>query len=225
LLLCRERITLEKKIFISLQQRARVQRAMPLKRTKVRLLNYLLSSPATSQELARRIKLNKTAARRHLEELVRLSMLAFRFERRGRGRPRKVYFPTPLGRELLFDAYYVVLEQLAGILAEGEAVKLFSLLGRRIASAALSGRDDKEALNALGELGFLSRLEEQGGLKRVITLNCPLLRVAQAHPSLFCEALHESMLEALLGAKATLKQTLAFGAPHCVHELGGGGPR
>ncbi|MER3601673.1 MAG: hypothetical protein C4339_03040 [Nitrososphaerota archaeon] len=193
--------------------------AAPLKRVKTKLLSLLLLNASSAQELSQKLRLNKTAVRRHLEEMTALSLLGYRFERRGRGRPRKVYYATPLGREFLFDAYPLLLAQLSEVLKKagpGEATSLFSQLGAALAKEA-SRRGG--GLEALKELGFISREERQDGTRAIITFNCPVLRVAQAHPELFCDALHSALLGTLLGTRARMRKTMALGAPACFHEL------
>jgi len=177
------------------------------------ILNLLIERDFTAEELAKVLKLNVNGVRRHLENMVISNLVSSFFERKGRGRPKKVYSITLIGRELLYSKYDFFLESLVKILIREEGLdkvrRIFKLIGE-----SMSNKEDK--IKFLTDLGF-KPFETKDTL---VSLNCPLLRLAKAYPELVCEAFHGSLLRKLYEAKEVrLIETMAKGAKECKHQI------
>ncbi len=66
--------------------------------TRKTIMMNLLGRDANSVELAKKIGINESAVRRHLEALEKEGLVYSRFERRNRGRPKKIFSLTPYGK-------------------------------------------------------------------------------------------------------------------------------
>jgi predicted ArsR family transcriptional regulator len=198
--------------------------------TKMELLRLMMEEGATAERLAARLDMNVSAVRRHLEALTRAQLVEAGFERRGRGRPSKVYRITVEGREVFGTRYDVLLNHLTSTiqakLGQEEAMNIMAETARSLASELRRRPGAGSYLLLLEELGFRPMIRKRGGQLSLISRNCPVLRAAKEHPDLLCQAFHGTLLSEVVGApRVTLRETMARGSQQCVHQVRGRGLR
>jgi predicted ArsR family transcriptional regulator len=192
--------------------------------TKFGMLHRLLDGDATVDSLATTAGVHPTVARRHMGDLLGAGLVMARSLRGSRGRPRTAYAITAQGRELFFARYDVVLDCLTrGSLGRSGLRRTRALFEE--AALTLAGDLDfpsspESVVRALRDIGFQPELRRERGRRVVISHNCPVLRQAQKNPDLMCETFHAGLLtEAFAGVTTSLRQTMARGAPECIHVL------
>lgn len=195
-----------------------------LPRTKRSVLQMLLEGEASTATLAARARIHESVVRRHLEELVASGLVVSRSDRAARGRPRTLYSLTVDGRDTFYAKYDLVVDALARATTQskGSAVTRarFVEAAKTIAADAGAPKSSESSITFLREMGFAPELRKQGSRNLVVSHNCPILRTAAKYPQFACEAFHSNLLSELLGlVTVSLRQTMATGAPECIHEL------
>jgi len=192
--------------------------------TKKALLRRLFGKPSTAEELAQAMGIDPTVARRHLVDLRNAGFVTVDLERGSVGRPRARYALTVEGREVFFAKYDVVLDALTrGALRRNgprHARSLYREAARTLGADLGYPRSTGETMRTLQEVGFEPELRTEQGRRLMVSHNCPVLRQARKTPPLLCEAFHGELLDrAFRGSHASLRQTMATGAPECIHLL------
>lgn len=144
--------------------------------------------------------------------------------RGSRGRPRVTYSLTTEGRELFFARYDFVLDSVTRASVRrsglGRARALFEEAAQICAGDLGFPVSIDAMVGALQEVGFQPELRREKGQRLVISHNCPVFRQARKSPELLCGAFHARLLTAAQdGWRASLRQTMASGAPECIHLL------
>ncbi|HLW59524.1 MAG TPA: helix-turn-helix domain-containing protein [bacterium] len=199
-----------------------------MQETRLRIIEMLrIRGGQTVQDLARGLRLTRTAVTSHLAVLQTRGLVARSGLRPGSRRPSVVYVATP-ATEAVFPKSY---EEFAGsVLAEleREGTGRLDAVLRRIGDRwiardlprleGLTGRTRMErVMEILTERGFLPRLERSRGGTRLYEHNCPVMRLAAAHPQV-CDTVHR-WLEALFGRSMQREQCLRKGDPYSVYTI------
>lgn len=199
--------------------------------TKRKIMELLLDSPASAADIAEKLKIQKSAARVHLESLQAEYVVKSRFKTERFGRPRKVYELTEHGRELFPRKYDVILnyvlrqiaardgEEYARKIVESVASTLAMDIKDRIEKNGSAGniKDSLKILNSVSnELGFASMLSEGTGDNHasahnnkadsdraysIVSKNCILHRVALENQDAICHGLHDMIIKKSLEGK------------------------
>lgn len=197
--------------------------------TKSRALREVASGPRTAVQLASTLRIQVSAARKHLERLRAMGLVDERFERAGPGRPKKFYALTEEGREMFPRRYDRVLNALLADLVrdqgEGNAERALHRVAADFARTANpepgSGRVHLRKLaSALGDLGFEPSLAVEGDEWTITSRNCPILRTAKSHRELVCRGLHAEILRRSTGVSSVQrKKWIVDGDPVCTHTF------
>lgn len=196
--------------------------------TKSRILRELASGPRTAVQVAATLRVQVSAARKHLERLESMRILAARFERTGPGRPKKFYGLTDAGRELFPRRYDSVLGALlADLVRERGEASAERVLGRVAGDFARDmdgepspGRPHLKRLEAgLREMGFEPELAVERKACTITSRNCPVLRTAQDHRELVCRGLHAEIIRQATGAEVERGRWIVDGDPVCTHTI------
>ncbi|MCI4348239.1 MAG: hypothetical protein L3J97_06450 [Thermoplasmata archaeon] len=206
---------------------ARRPRSGPLlggRQTKLGLLRWLLDRNATVDELATNSEVDRTVARRHMADLLAAGLVTAHPLRGLRGRPKTRYAITAEGREVFFAGYDVLLDSVTRSSLRRSGPRQTRALFREAANTFAEDlgfpASSAAALQALQKIGFEPELRIERGRRLMISRNCPVLRQARKTPGLVCETFHSALLDrAFEGTRSTLRQTLATGAPECIHLL------
>ncbi|MFT4299756.1 MAG: transcriptional regulator [Aeromicrobium sp.] len=201
--------------------------------TRARVAEAILrAGPSTAVQLAAELDLTPAAIRRHLDHLVAEGTLEAREqrvqERRGRGRPAKVFALTDAGRGQFAHAYDRIAVDALAFLREtvgDDAVRDFADhrladLRERVAQR-LSEVGPLERPAALAEAlsaeGFAASTSRTGTGTQMCQHHCPVAHVAEQFPQL-CEA-EAAMFAELLGTHVQRLATIAHGDGVCTTHL------
>ncbi len=204
-----------------------------LEGTRGRILEELATAPRTARDLAKKLGIQESAARGHLDRMELKGLVVPSFRREGVGRPRKRYLLTGQGQDLFPKKYDLILDAIVDELlarqGEGFVSALFAEYARRMASAIAKeipkgGTTDDKARNlvaALNNLGFRCTVEKTpDGHVRVVRTNCIFRHSALAHPYLLCDVFDKNLTEALLGEVGVdLEDSIGRGGMRCTHLI------
>lgn len=196
--------------------------------TKSRIVKELARGPRTALQLAATLRVQVSAARKHLERLEAMGIATARFERRGPGRPKKLYALTETGQELFPRGYDAVLNAfLADLVREKGEAGAERAVGR-VAADFARGVDGEPSpdrahlrrLNEdLAEMGFDPELAIEGRTCTITSRNCPILRTAKAHRELVCRGLHAEVIRRATGVPVERGRWIVDGDSVCTHTV------
>ena len=197
--------------------------------TRTRIVKQLRQGPRTAVQLAATLRIQVSAARKHLDRLTSLGVVEARFERAGPGRPKKFYHLTDEGQELFPRHYATVLNALVSELVrdqgEAGAQRTLDRVAERFAASAVPepGADRtrlRQLVSGLEKLGFEPTLAEHAGDCTITSHNCPILRTAQAHREVVCRGLHADIIRAGTGASEVRRgKWIVDGDAVCTHTF------
>lgn len=193
-------------------------------RTKLDLLRELFTQESTVEQLVEATGVDRTVVRRHMADLLSTGLVVAQPVRGSRGRPRLRYAITAEGREVFYARYDALLDVLTRAASRRfgarQAYLLFQEAAKSFAEDLHFPASRAATLLAFREFGFEPELRTERGRRLIISRNCPVLRQAQKSPRLVCQAFHAGLLDrAFVGSKARLRQTMATGAPECIHVM------
>lgn len=209
--------------------------------TKERILELLLGDSKSAGEVAVNLRIQKSAARVHLESLQSLGAVRSKFKIEKMGRPKKVYELTEKGREFFprkYDLFLnLLLDKIAGKKGEAEAREIIESIAEDIASGIRAKIDKnnnhphdleqslKIINDASNQMGFASSLgrEEKDNSFYIQSKNCILHKVASHNQDMICHGLHDKIisksLEGSSDARIELKECMALGNEYCRHVI------
>jgi len=208
--------------------------------TKEKILQLLLGGPKSAAEVAERLRIQKSAARVHLETLQSLRAVRSKFKIEKMGRPKKVYELTEKGREFFprrYDLFLnLVLDKIAGKKGNAEARQIIESIAEDIASEIRAKLDKithphdleqslKIVNDASNQMGFASSLgrDEKNNSFYIQSKNCILHKVASHNQEMICHGLHDKIisksLEGNSDAGIELKECMALGNEYCRHII------
>jgi predicted ArsR family transcriptional regulator len=203
-------------------------------RTPAERILFLIKTrgPADTVALAHALGVSRQAALQHLERLVADGLIEHRDERRGVGRPRRLWSLTAAAQARFPDTHaQLTLELLEAMRAEFGEAGLDRLVARREAAtatgyaAALDGADDLAARVArLCEIrtaeGYMADWSpDPGGGFLLVENHCPICAAAAACQG-FCRA-ELAVFRQVLGAGATVERLdhILAGARRCAYRI------
>ncbi|HTZ61895.1 MAG TPA: MarR family transcriptional regulator [Thermoplasmata archaeon] len=204
-----------------------------LEGTRGRILEELAVAPRTARDLAKKLGIQESAARGHLDRMEERGLVVPSFRREGVGRPRKRYLLTSQAQELFPKSYDLILDAVVDELlareGEGFVSALFAESARRMASKIAreipkGGTTEEKArrlVQALNDLGFRCTAEKTAdGHLRVMRTNCIFRHSALSHPYLLCDVFDKHLTEALLGEVGVdLEDSIGRGGMRCTHLI------
>jgi predicted ArsR family transcriptional regulator len=188
--------------------------------------------PAETLALAGALDISRQAVLQHLERLVAAGLVDHLDERRGVGRPRRVWSLTPAAQARFPDTHaQLTLEMLDAVRAEfGEAGVERMIVRREQATAktyvqAMAGAETLEARVArLAEIrtaeGYMADwTSDPGGGFLLVENHCPICAAAAACQG-FCRAELQVFREALgAGVKVVRTDHILAGARRCAYRI------
>lgn len=201
----------------------------PLGPTRAQILAMLLAQPRTAKDIAESLKIQVSAARKHLERLRELGLVDERFQKAEIGRPKKIYTLTEKGKELFPRRYDMLLNETLAQLAKSKGAEYPESIMNQIADMvakrelpgqATRGEKAEKLVKLLDGLGFQASLKKSDNAFVFTSSNCPLLKTAEAHQEIVCRGFHEELIKRYLGAKHVKRETwIVDGDPYCTHIL------
>ena len=201
--------------------------------TRGRILEELALAPQTARDLARKLGIQESAARGHLDRLQDRGLVLPTFRREGVGRRRLGFFLRAEGLELFPRRYELlvdcVMEELLQSLGQPGVAKVFAEAARRMARQIASGLPRDRPLGervralakALNELGFRVTVERTTeGAYKIVRTNCVFRHNALTHSYLLCEVFDKHLTEELLGQVGIdLQDSIGRGGLRCTHLI------
>ncbi len=192
--------------------------------TKYEILLLLLDGESTGEGLVKRLNMNLSVVRRHLDDMAANKLVESSLKREGRGRPRKYYRLTNEGRTAISAKYDVVADLLTVAISKdmgiGKAKDLFGSAGRVLAAGAGKKESISALLPVLKDFGFQPLVRKEVDKELIISRNCPIVKLAQKYPELTCDTFHTIFIREVLDRHGVvLKQAIARGATECIHEV------
>jgi DeoR family suf operon transcriptional repressor len=206
--------------------------------TKKSILELLLGGPKTSGQIAKELKIQRSAVRIHLDSMQTQKTVKSYFKIVRLGRPIKLYELTENGRELFPRKYDLILSRIINKIEEtGGQEHLKNIIGSvaddiakdiREKIGKSEGRknleDSLKVLNSVSnEMGFVSSIRNENDAVSLISRNCILHKVAINNQDTICHGFHDRIIQKTLDGIAKvdvdLKECIASGDKHSRHLI------
>ncbi len=193
--------------------------------TRKAILNSIRTKGRISvNELAETVGISPVSVRHHLSSLAAEQLIQFEEERKGVGRPLKLYSLTEHAFEQTPGHYLSltnrILERMKNNLSTDEMLALFEDIADGMASELDPEFEDfpmKEKLSVISEFlskeGFSVEIEQKGNTITFHELTCPYYHISREHPEV-C-AISKIFISNALGVPAHRQQWLLKGDAHC----------
>jgi predicted ArsR family transcriptional regulator len=187
-----------------------------------------LKEPRRATEVAKRLGVDTSAVRRHLDNLVSQGLVESYDVREGPGRPKRFYKVTQSGRELGPRNYPLLLAMLMRKVSEGDGrkklLKYLEAIAADLAAPDPKQKDAKLRLDLLlakyNALGFEAELGKENGQMVLVQRNCPFLAAATQDPEGFCTYFDQGIMRNMLpGHDVVLQTSQAHGDHVCRHII------
>lgn len=191
--------------------------------TKTRILKRLREQGQTAIDLASLLRMQVSAARKHLDRLEQLGFIHQEYRQAGLGRPKKFYHITEQGNELFPRLYDRVLNATISKTIRNQGSEKAESIMKEIASDIAATVDldlDKigNLTRTLNELGFEASITKTPHSYAIISRNCPLLSTAKVHKEVVCRGLHEEIYKEVLGTTELRREKwIVNNDPICKH--------
>jgi predicted ArsR family transcriptional regulator len=196
--------------------------------TRARILEHLeRNSPATTDELARALKIPPANVRHHLRVLVDEDVIEIVSERplQGRGRPACLYSLTSQASrhnlDTLAGALLEVFIESQPQAAQGELLRRIAGKLVQPVDATTLARRLTQAVRRLNELNYQAHWEAHSQAPRLVLGHCPYAAILPEHPEL-CQ-LDSYLIETLVSVPARQSKKLAVdsrGMRYCMFTVG-----
>ncbi|RAK63597.1 helix-turn-helix transcriptional regulator [Phenylobacterium kunshanense] len=198
-----------------------------------RILFHLKSrGPSETLTLAGELGISRQAALQHLERLAAEGLVTHQDERRGVGRPRRLWSLTDKAQGRFPDAHaQLTVEMLDALRAEFGEAGVERLISRREAATARAYAETmahqntlQDRVAALAEIrtaeGYMADWSpDPGGGFLLVENHCPICAAAAACQG-FCRA-EQAVFEAVLGTGVRIERTdhILAGARRCAYRI------
>jgi predicted ArsR family transcriptional regulator len=198
--------------------------------TRITILTHLLSEDLTAIDLKRKLNINESAIRRHLDILESKNLIIHRFERAPKGRPKKVYHITRVGRDIfpqkthmLFTLLLRRMREKYGAIALREMIsEVAEDFAEHLVSdvhAKSKDRRLRELVRSLNALGFYAILSKRRKVYSIKYKNCVFGSVIWEFGDLLCD-MHRQTVSRILGdIEVKLEKSIARGDNVCVQRI------
>ena len=196
----------------------------------------LLGKDANAIELARKLGINESAVRRHLDALEREGLVSSRFERCERGRPKKMFSLTANGRGMFprkSGAFLSLLSQaITRRYGEEEVSLLMSVVAKDFAEKLITKeiRGDlenrlKQQVQLLDDYGFFTSLSKRGDEYVIEYRNCVFEDVIPQFGKYVCKIDEEITRKVAGEVSIEWKERIAEGDKRCLQIISPSGLR
>ncbi len=198
--------------------------------TRKSIMMNLLGKDANSVELAKKIGINESAIRRHLEALEKEAIVYSRFERRNRGRPKKIFSLTAYGKTFFPRKNKTLLSLLTQNITqrygEEEMELLMTLVARDFVDLLVTKeiKGDLESrleqlVQLLNDYGFFVSLSKRGNKHIIEYRNCVFEDVIPQFGTYACK-IDESVVKKIVGdVNIKWMKRIAEGDKKCIQII------
>ncbi|MDE1846142.1 MAG: ArsR family transcriptional regulator [Candidatus Micrarchaeota archaeon] len=192
--------------------------------TKRKMAGLMLGAPQSVAQLARKLRIQKSAVRKHLDSMVAGGLASQKLVVQGVGRPKKFYLLTEAAKEMMPRQYDSILNLMVEIVSQDQDKEYASRLMERVAQKVNAGFEmpsgGAKALKESNSLGFMPTMERIDGKTVITSRNCPLMKVAFKQGEVVCASFHENLLKFASGAKSVKREKwMNTGDPVCTHAF------
>ncbi len=178
--------------------------------TKREILEMLLDGPMTASDLAKKLKIQVTAIREHLENLGANDFVTFDFVNTGKGRPKKIYHITKKGVNLFPKRYDLLLKIFLDQLEKEMGHDWVKNFLSRAGSSVISDLDPDQGINGLlnfyNSLGCMASIEIDKDRTIIRRKNCIYYNLAIERENLVCESFENSILSKIFPNQKVIKK-------------------
>lgn len=203
---------------------------MPSNNTRASILTYLLGEDLSAINLEDKLGINESAIRRHLDTLEQRGYVKHYFEKASKGRPKKFYSITSLGRKVFPQKTHLLFKLLARRVrekhGEKELKKLLSMIATDFADR-LAPEEPPETeeeriekfVDSLERFGFYPTMSKREGAYYITYQNCVFEDVIDELCNPLCE-MHRKIVEKIIPNSEVLqKKCIGEGDKRCVHRI------
>ncbi|MEM3421792.1 MAG: helix-turn-helix transcriptional regulator [Candidatus Hadarchaeum sp.] len=204
-----------------------------LKETRAAIFYHLLNKDCTAIELKKKLAINESAIRRHLDVLERDGLVSHYFQRTSIGRPKKMYRVTPLGKKLLPKKTDVLFSLLVRkIMATYGEVTLKSMIvgiSDDLAASFLSlvkyrqpenvEKRLKEIVRFFDDFGFFASISKHDTEYSISYKNCVFRDVLPELGGALCEMHRRTVVKMLGTGDIKLEKCIARGDSFCSQRI------
>jgi len=207
-----------------------------LSETRRLLIVNLLGKEANAIELARKLGINESAVRRHLEALEREGLVCSKFERRKRGRPKKMFSLTTDGRGMFprksGELLSLIVQKMTSRYGEEEVNSLMSAVSKDFAEKLITKEIQGDLENRLRQMvqllddyGFFASLSKLGDKYVIEYRNCVFEDIIPHFGKYVCN-IDEEITRIVAGeVNIDWKERIAEGDKRCVQIVSPSSPR
>ncbi|MFQ6080349.1 MAG: helix-turn-helix transcriptional regulator [Candidatus Bathyarchaeia archaeon] len=204
--------------------------------TRRLLIANLLGKEVNAIELARKLGINESAVRRHLDALEREGLVSSKFERRERGRPKKMFSLTADGRAMFprksRALFSLLIQAITRRYGEEEVSSLMSVVAKNFAEKLITKevRGDlenrlKQLVQLLDDYGFFTSLSKRGDKYVIEYRNCVFEDIIPQFGKYICKIDEEVTRKVAGEVDIEWKERIAEGDKRCLQIISPSGLR
>ncbi len=193
-------------------------------------MENLLGKDANAVELARSLGINESAVRRHLDALEREGLIYSRFERRERGRPKKMFSLTGVGERMFprksGELISLLIEAITLRYGEEEVASLTSMVAKELAERLvlkeIRGNLEnrlEQLVKLLDDYGFYASLSKSGENYIIEYRNCVFGDFVPQFGKFVCEIDEEITRKVAGEVSIEWKERIAEGDKRCLQVI------
>jgi len=198
--------------------------------TRKSIMINLLSKDTNSVDLAKKIGINESAIRRHLETLEKEGLVYSAFERHKRGRPKKIFSVTAYGKTFFprksKTFISLLVQNIIQRYGEKEMETLMSLVARDFVDLLITKEITGDLTNRLEHLvqllndyGFFASLSKRGNKYIIEYHNCIFGDIAPQFGMYLCK-IDENVVKKIAGdVNIKWLKRIAKGDKKCVQVI------
>lgn len=203
---------------------------IPLHKTRASILTHLLTEDLTALNLEKKLGINESAIRRHLDTLQQQGLVEHYFEKASRGRPKKMYTITSAGKGVFPQKTHRLFVFLAKVVREkygGE--ELEEILSRVAVEFAQELSPDgeemskkeifEEFLDSLDEFGFYPKMWKENGTYYIKYRNCVFGDVVENFSGELCEMHRKIVKNVIPDCEVIREKSVGMGDEVCLHRI------
>ncbi|MFP4005269.1 MAG: helix-turn-helix transcriptional regulator [Candidatus Hadarchaeia archaeon] len=200
---------------------------LPFSETKNTIMNNLLEENMSAIELEKKLGINESAIRRHLDSLEQDGYVEHYFKKAKRGRPKKLYKVSEGGRSLFPDKNDLLLSYLTDTIKENygknELEKILNKTAEKFAEMLSSEEEEPETkieefLKSLNRFGFYATIEERDSELIIKYKNCVFGELGPQNDDYLCNMHKEIVSKALPEAEVEIGRD-ENGNKLCQHRI------
>ena len=178
--------------------------------TKGRIMRILLDGDSSIVDLTRKLKINQTAMRSHLDKLENDGFVTSYNRPSPVGRPKKYYVLTDAGYDLFPKRYEMLFDAMISAIIKNEGIESLKHYIKEIVSTITANKDIhneekeimmNEVVEYLNDIGFYAEgsIDNKNHEITITRKNCILRQVAKKRPEIICHIFEKELINRYFG--------------------------